>query len=278
MLLKMKKKLNWFICLTIGVFAFAACSDDEGGSGEGKGTVKNISVQVEKGSTFSSLIDSVFVESQFGEFWGEEIIARSAYKGGNFILNLPNELDDSLLEPMYYGDEEENGFIRYMTISDKSTKCFSFESLYAYSKKDGYVGYITRSNIDMNELMDVKDEDEFMSLLSKGIYLVVYMYVDRDVTISGSYTAKGEEMEDEYSMNLSLQKGWNVVATKMSMQINKAKKTATVEYTSSVPSGLKWHFYNYSYLYDDIQPLSALKSSSKSAPLFKKANIFKSVR
>ena len=290
MLLKMKKKLNWFICLAIGVFAFAACSDDDdnGGSEEGKGTIKSISVQVDKGNTFSSLIDSVFVELSWDDDydWGSEIITCSAYKGGNFTLELPNEMDDLLLEPIYDEEEEDDDdFMQHMTISNKSARTAAFQSLDAYNKKDGVVGEITRSSVNLSALQNMEDIDELMSILSKGVSSVMYMYVDRDVTIKGSYTEKDEEIMDgiygdaKYSANLSLQKGWNVVALKETMQINMAKETMTIsaELTSSVPSGLKWFFNDYSYDYDYDYDLrsSADSGTSKSTPNFKLTPLFK---
>jgi len=300
----MRKKFSWLICLAIGVLAFAACDDkDNSGGGNGGGEngggasgIKSISVQVEKGNDYSSVIDSVFVELRWEDEydWDWVIIARSAYKNGNFTLNLPEKLDDAFLSA-FDEDEDEDSMLKYVTISDKSVKTVGFSALEAYSNDRGYIGYIVRTNVDLEYLNSLGEDDveAILSIFAKGIYDIAYVYAEKPVTLNGSYSEKGVEIFDgvygnvSSSVNVSLKKGWNVVATKISMQVNALTGlvTAKSEMTSSEPSGLKWYFYkggytsDYAYGVQKSSETGILKSPSKSlskfTPLFNKSKALK---
>ena len=269
----MKKKFNQFVCLTITMLAFVSCSSDDDPANTA--SVKVISAQVEKGNSYNSMIDSVYVELDWEnrEDWGSEIIARSAYRNGGFTLALPGEIDDSFLYPINEEDEADEMF-QNATISDKSARLAAFMGVSAY-KEGSLVGSFERSNVDPFAAEDM-EASEILSLLSRGIYSIIYMYADRPVTVKGSYTEQDSELEDGFfgevkgNVNVSLLKGWNVVAIKMvvNMNIAQQKVTTTVTMTTSEPSGLKWYFYNYSDNFELALPPSALRSSSKLTQTF----------
>jgi hypothetical protein len=89
-----------------------------------------------------------------------------------------------------------------------------------------------------------------------------YTYVDRNVTIKGSFT---DELDDEtYICNVSLVKGWNIV-----YEIE-SKKDDVYTYTSTTsnPGGLSWVFYSRSE-YEPYQAKSAAKSAGSKKLLFR---------
>jgi len=72
---------------------------------------------------------------------------------------------------------------------------------------------------------------------------VQLVYVDRNVTIKGSFTETESDYSYTYIYNVSLKKGWNYII--MSRSYNETTNTEKMTATSSTtqPSGLKWIVY-----------------------------------
>ncbi|KAA6337093.1 hypothetical protein EZS27_014805 [termite gut metagenome] len=161
-------------------------------------------------------------------------VASGVYKNGGFTLNLPATVPAQYLQ--FWGENVPDG----INISDSNAKGASLGDIEAY-KGTERVG-------EFEQWVRINANTEIRSQ---------FMYVDRDVTITGSYTEKyGDWIETEID-NLSLKKGWNKVYVKhVESEIN---KTSTTEVTNTEPGGLQWHFENDWY---DVQPQAA-KSVAK---------------
>jgi len=88
------------------------------------------------------------------------------------------------------------------------------------------LGNLLASNSD-GENVDELKYFKYDNNSSTYIY-VIFMYSDRDVTITGS--------EDDFFAELSLQKGWNNVF------VTQTRDKDT--WATKAVSGLKWHFVN----------------------------------
>jgi len=80
---------------------------------------------------------------------------------------------------------------------------------------------------------------------------VMYLYVDRDVTISGTgktstYTEEGKTHTTKTeNFSLALKAGWNVIYNKTVDSINSTNETATMTRSLANPSHLRWFLVNY---------------------------------
>jgi hypothetical protein len=211
------------------VVALCSCSkdDDENGDNGGNGVIQNntLTVSVENGASYSGKIDVVkattYSESDDDEF----TLVSAPYTNGGFTLILPANLGAQYLENL---DEDE--IPQGITVSNPKAKT-GWADLDAY-KGDNRAGYFYHGIGDW--------EGELI-------------YVDGDVTISGSYTETwtnggGTEYEETYTEthrynNCNLRKGWNIMYGK---ETEKGNNSYEYEVTTQVPAGAKWYFYDYS--------------------------------
>jgi hypothetical protein len=202
----MRKNLKFLMFLAIASVAFVSCEkDEENGGGNGLVPGGVIAVTVENGADYNAKIDSVHagLEWDFGnDNYGYDIFAKTKYNNGNFSITLPETVDAKYLRSI---DEDLPSSV---TVSDKTANGATFDSFDAI--KDGRnVGYFVKTNVNINAEMSI---EERLSLYANGIYSVVYMYVDKPVTVTGSYTDDDyfddENIEVPVNINVSLQKGW----------------------------------------------------------------------
>jgi hypothetical protein len=146
-----------------------------------------------------------------------------------------------------YLEEDYTGF----KISDSTVKSasISFEKDSASSR-----AYLSRQNIvDVN--LTVSESGEGMTMTgSATVESVSFVYVDKDVTITGKEKTKtvtyetGATYIDKYNdINLSLSKGWNTVCTKIEMSPSATGTNFTYTMSVSNPSSAKWVLDNSSY-------------------------------
>ncbi|MDR3093451.1 MAG: DUF3823 domain-containing protein [Bacteroidales bacterium] len=192
--------------------------DDNGGSAvvEIKATVENgVGLNVDKVKALLGLD-----EERIGYDWvwtGYEV-ASTDYTNGGFTLKLPETVPASRLGLLFDGLSEG------VTVNPATAKGM-FIVIVAYN--------------DENEM------GEFEYIDAKG-WTASYTYVDRDVTVTGSYTGKSpsgsytENTEKITFDNLSLKKGWNVIYH--FYEENESTKTNTSKLTNTKPAGLKWIF------------------------------------
>jgi hypothetical protein len=87
----------------------------------------------------------------------------------------------------------------------------------------------------------------------------ILIYVDRDVSITGSYTETEDGVSATISFSLDLKKGWNIAYAQYSEEV--------IAITTAAPPGAEWHFIGVDYDDDDPvatpESLKAQKASAK---------------
>ncbi len=164
-------------------------------------------------SDIGDQVDEVCLDAYTSE-WLRETLAKAEFKNDGFTLELPDPGTSQYLKLL-------SEFVPSETLSDPAAMCHLGESeLYAY--KDGsWNGYFKYGNF----------EDDY------GTY-VHFWYVDRDVTIRGTFPDVVFFIEQ---YNCYLKKGWNCVAVVYKGSDRRGKNI--FEYTTMLPEGLKWYFY-----------------------------------
>jgi hypothetical protein len=215
------------VCL-FTVVAISSCKKDD----DDDGSIGNtLTVTVENGSSLNEKIDAVKVEIEYGKLssydWDTYEATNAPYSNGGFTLTLPETVSDTYLEAFDAGDFEEG-----ITVSN-----FNVKTGYAYIeayKADDNTGFFYHGT-------GTADEDWEGELV----------YSNGDVSITGSYTdtydwedsdgVHTETYTEKY--NVHLKKGWNRVYEK---DTEKGNNTYEEETTTTVPSGAKWYYFDYS--------------------------------
>lgn len=151
----------------------------------------------------------VYYEGE-GDVGGESIIAECDYSNGGFTLTLPENVDAKYLETLSNYEFEDG-----ISISDKNVKTCSID-IYGYNAAGAEAGTFWYES----------------KTCEAG-----FMYVDRNVTVTGSHTYSDGEKE---VYNMSLVKGWNIVY----MTETEKDDVYTYTATTSNPGGLSWVFYS----------------------------------
>ena len=207
-----------FICAG---FLLTGCNKDDNGL---NGTnISTIDAKVENGSDYNTKIDAVKAlinaneeyNSESGQYvyTGHEV-ASGNYTNGGFTLDLPKTVDDQYLSLL-----TTDGMPKEITVSDTTVKGNSIE-IVAY-KSGVEVGYFEYNSPD--------------STATSG-----YIYVDRNVKITGSGSEDLFGSTFKYIYNVSWKKGWNIAYFKETTTVN----SYTVEVTTTEPSGLRWILKN----------------------------------
>jgi hypothetical protein len=210
----MKKSfINYFsfvLFLAVLSAGFTGCDKDDDDGGTAVISGNKITVTIDGAG---NRVDMVKLYADGRKSSGT--IAEAEVKDNRFTMELPETLPSQYLEPLK--DEMPDG----ITLSDASAKgCFSLE-FYAYKNND-FVGYLSYVNFSGKE-EDYKSGSAFVDLV----------YVDKDLSITGSYT--DEDYKETY--NCHLKKGWNYMAE---IYRGKSNDVEADEYTTSLPGGLKW--------------------------------------
>jgi hypothetical protein len=243
----MKKNLIYLTSLAIVALAFISCEEGYN-NGDDNGLIVGgtITATVENGTSYNSQIDSVYawIEWSTGESeWKEEIIAKAPYQNGGFTITLPETVSDECLSTFGTSGAPK------ITVSDATAKFIMVEEFISI-KNGNRIGYIEKSSISENDLYSITT-DKLIEISANGIYNVMYIYVNKPVTISGSNeydewfnSEKGTRTEN---YNLSLLKGWNVYVAKATLTRDPAtqKVKETVLISNSEPAGLKWYYYSF---------------------------------
>lgn len=141
-------------------------------------------------------------------------IATAPIQNEKFSLILPKP-DAELLYPV-----PDDTFPKEVTVSDKTAKFFNIVIFRVFKGS-------TKSN----------DPFLLMGETSKGLCMVDWFYVDKNVNITGSYT-------DDNGMgrvyNVRLEKGWNVWLSYESKTLNEYGKVTMTYEIGNVPDGVKW--------------------------------------
>lgn len=197
----MYKKAYYAVLITMSLI-LAGCDKDDN-EAESPLVGNTITAQVENGKAYSSVFSSVKITIYGGYSAGTEI-ASSDYVDGRFTFTLPETINSQYLRSMV----ELFGAGSGVQVSDKSAKG-TYIDFPGYDTAGEYV------------------EDFFYSGSLEPIY-GNFMYVDRDVSLTGS---------DNISIySVHLKKGWNV-------QYSIPKGQYKDEKTTKAPNGMKWYRY-----------------------------------
>ncbi|GHT21215.1 hypothetical protein FACS189430_00880 [Bacteroidia bacterium] len=165
-------------------------------------------------SKISGSIDAKYQQICVGFFIIPEGGSYFPVTNGKFNFNLPEAVDEKFFGDLkeFMGDFDKDK----VTVSDKDAM---FARAYFYAIDENYQGRTLNGKFRPMRLQyDEKDS---------GI-IVEYAYFDRDVTITGT-----DHYRRDYTYNLELKKGWNVVVTQGDF------KKVSIS-TSSISKGVKW--------------------------------------
>lgn len=227
----MKKLSVLFTALFSLAIIFTSCEKDEPSNNNSN----QFDVKVVNGNAYNSKIDSVF--SYAYSYKNDEekvyVLGKSKYTNGGFSVKLSPVPSDFL----YFFPEDEGE----ITVSDKTAKFFLLDEEESFiAKKNGKtVGAFFCSNISLEDILN--NETEGMPV---GGGMVYYMYVDKDIKITGTITYEADEYgnpEEKDYYNLSLKTGWNAFVYKLK---NKSETLEEYEYTTAEnTANYKWYFF-----------------------------------
>jgi hypothetical protein len=239
----MKNFKNVFFLTALAAVSvvFVGCDkdDDEEGAGiENGGFDGKIQATV---STGSVAVDAVkaFVSNE-GEDYYE--VASGKYENGGFTINLPATVPAKYLEQLF-----DDGIPKSIKISDTNAKAAAFFGIEAYKGEDEVGSFYY--DLEVNDYSSIE---------------AFFIYADRDVTITGSWTETDEEdWTSTETYNVSLKKGWNKMYEKHTA--SETNQTETSEVTTTELGGLKWSFYSHFYYEESasIRQVKAAKSVGK---------------
>jgi len=233
------KVLGVITFVAIVGFSLVTCDDSGGGGGDGGGVV---------GPAFIG--DELKIENQqvYTADENEYGIIYSAYNGSktltesyggiggitngkfSFTLGTPNSISLSTVSSFL---PEYSGYFDNLTISNTQAKGLSIET-FNFSDYAGLTRIYESYNISVNSL-------------SSTVYMINYVYVDNDVTISGKgktqtwqETHEGityEQTTTTQNLNITLKKGWNVVRQTINSSQSYAETSITGNATISISLG-----------------------------------------
>jgi len=229
--LSTRKVIGIIALIAVIGFSFTACEDDDGSDGGGSpylGQTPTLS-----GKVYVDKYDKVNFKINHEEYKGNHTVSADglAEEGTitngqlSFTLGIPENLGD--LHDLFFYDDYD------LTVSPNTAKGYS---LNLYADRD-----LSKCN---HELSGTKEE-------GKEIYeFVGYLYVDKDVTISGKGKTTTTD-EDGFiitritkDFSLALKAGWNTIYGKGTQESNKNKQplthTDTHTYSLSNPNHIRW--------------------------------------
>jgi hypothetical protein len=186
---------------------------------------------VESGSSYNSSIDTVKAVVDINNVYFT--IASEKYNNGGFTISLPQTVDDKYLEKMTTDMPEG------ITINDSQVKGCGIE----------LKGYKSNQALGIFQYTLTNDADAG----NEG----AYVYVDKNVTITGSYSESLLGATIKVVYDLSLKKGWNLAY--MQTTTSETNMSATLKISNEKISGLKWFFV------EDEDSAYSLSGQSKSA-------------
>jgi len=148
------------------------------------------------------------------------------------------QLDYSYYEPSPYTNVKAND----PTV--KSVSISSFSSSRKTGSYDRIIYSLRRENYDYGNITVSGSGENMTATGSATTESVLFVYVDKDVTITGKGSTSGGTIYND--INLSLSAGWNTVCTKMEMSISATSYSSTYTMSVSNPSSAKWVLYDNS--------------------------------
>ncbi len=147
-------------------------------------------------------------------------MASGKYENGGFTLNLPSTIPAQYL--VAFAGTVPTG----IQISDANFKGFIGGNIYAYKNGERVGQFVYGAEIDDDTKISVS-----------------FIYADRNVTITGSYTTENEWVTEIVTYNnVTWKKGWNKVYFTSTQSQKNGKLTIKSDCTTIEPSGLYWWF------------------------------------
>lgn len=177
-------------------------------------------------SSASSSITSAGVISGTISNYGVSPVDSIHFNGSNAIVSTDGKFSCTLSIPKS-ADLDEIGATAGLKISDVKALISDPVDIVAYHNDQN--GELLKTNITENMTS------------FEGLSFSLFLYCDRDITITGTGSNKGEVMEFTGTMtfDLKLKKGWN----EMIFKIEKFSLTtgdATMKVSNTIPSDSKW--------------------------------------
>ena len=234
---------SMMLCLS-ACLVFTSCDKDKDNENPSGGAVSKIEGTVVNGDDYDVDVIKGLVEYSVGTTWSEVEIASSDFISNKFSIDLPATLDDKYLE-LFSND------FKGANLSDENVKSV-FLNLDGY-KSNKYVEYL-----DYVRMPDI-------SATKITFYYSVYMYVDRDVNVTGTNVVGESSYEYTEKFNMNLKKGWNLMyMTDVYERISEDDYINIENYTTTPISGYKWYFDAEDYFEEHFDMKSA---SLKSSPI-----------
>ena len=183
---------------------------------------RTLSISVLNGASYNNQIDKLTLG-----IWKDQTVTPIEtvnYNNGNAVFVLyPVEISNADLEPLNISKE--------VTVSTPDVKVKTY----------GIDIHAVKNNIPFDQLTCATDINAV-----KDRKKSVFWYVDKDVAITGKSVLVFVDdyvYEDVTNYSLTLEKGLNLIFETTSMEKNNQKTTTTTNYTSIMPTELKWYLY-----------------------------------
>lgn len=207
-----------------------SCKKEEIRGGSGGGGSQPALMQIVANNIFDAP-DGVFDVNamlywEVGEDWNNEVIAEAVMENAKFTLDLPSVIDNKFLSLLAEDLEEET-----LHLSDPTAKASSALEFYLLDEEMDYIG-------------------EFYSEDYANNARRMWIYFDRNVSITGSNVEVSEAYNEEYhtSANANMKRGWNILYFVYGYHYDEdsGRDIYTNSLTSVAPSGA-----NFAWYFDD---------------------------
>jgi len=206
------------------------CNDKDDENGNGIPIDPNkITASIPNASVFSEVVKVKITVcwNHDNECEIKETLAEATFNNGNFTIELTETVNTNFLHADFAVPPPT------LTVSNTNAQLLWI---------DGITGY----NMEGKAIADFW----FEKVNSNSFSHVTWVYVDRDLNISGSSTyEEGSNYEEIIVYSLVLKKGWNIVYKTETDLVQGGKDIYKTEYSNSVVSGLSW----FGFLWSDYE-------------------------
>ena len=232
----MKNTLKMFgIIAIVAVIGFwsVSCGDDDGGGGNAiSGNTITSGEEVVYGSSIKDVAEAKNVtDFGFMYYWDEKNDTEKLKPLSYFLDGSPSITINNNKVTIILGTPKSAYLKNISELIDENDDKHSITI-----NKDMVTPNNAKFFFDLSDF-STADGKYFCICLKDDNNFVYICYVDRNVTIKGSYT------EDYYgtilNYNCSLKKGWNYIV----MSFNETKDTVTYTSSTTQPNGYKWTVY-----------------------------------
>ncbi len=232
------KTMSILIFSLVSLLFISSCGDDDKEKQKEQEIIENSNIKgivftektIKVGNTLRAIVGT---DSGEGEVVGTSTVEDKKF---SLSLNTPTLLSDNLFEEVPEG----------VTVSNPDAKTAVFSTLELL--KGGTVP------MDEEDILMCSDQAPKLNTETSEITftsMIVHVYANANVTIKGEYVEAIMDNEENTNLkvNVSLKKGWNIVAYKID------KENAEIMSLSEISANYKW------YLLSDVLPYTPYQSS-----------------